>query len=210
MKRLVGPENNWANFAVGLVGDVFFDPINLLGFVGAAGRAGRLAQRVGLRGNRLGEIATQADRGAKINPQLLDAVEQGVKKQGKNLNNITDAEIMGRTPLRPRTAGRLTSASDLVAARDAGVEVKGLDSLLSQIGDNQRLMNQKLSRDVSLGLPGANISFNVPGGLAARQGIDSLVETAKFNPVGRLAQSVFNKNLDNMIRSWHVTQTRSS
>lgn len=196
---LVGQENNWGNFAAGLVGDVFFDPINLLGFVGSAGRAGRLAQKVGLRGNRLGEIATQAARrGAKINPQLLDAVEQGVKKQGKNLNNITDAEIMGRTPLRPRAAGRLTSASDLVAARDAGVEVKGLDSLLSQIGDNQRLMNQKLSRDVSLGLPGANISFNVPGGLAARQGIDSLVETAKFNPAGRLAQSVFNKNLDNI------------
>ncbi len=202
---VVGSEDTWGNALATAPLDFVIDPVNATGIgllgkgVGALSRAGRVASKAGLTGHTLGRTLTKAAQlGADINPKLVDQASEGASKIGKPLSKMADADIFGRTPLRPRQTARTATLNDILKAADAGVDVRNVDMIRKAVDDNPRLINQTLNRDFSFGTPNYNFGFNVPGGETLARGADSLIESAKFGYPGRAVQSVMNKNLDNV------------
>ena len=203
--HIVGSENTWGNALATAPLDFIVDPVNATGIgllgkgVGALSRAGRVASKAGLTGHTLGRTLTKAAQlGADINPKLVDQASEGAAKIGKPLSKMADADIFGRTPLRPRQTARTATLKDVLKSADAGVDVRNVDMIRKAVDDNPRLLDQTLNRDFSFGTPNYNFGFNVPGGERLARGADSLIEGAKFSYPGRAVQSVFNKNLDNV------------
>lgn len=109
-----GAPDTYANYAAGLLTDLIVDPWNLVP-IGPLTKVGRAAAKTGIEGTRAGRMATKAAAmGLQVqNPTLGRRAVQAAARAGKDISQLTDAQIAGRPFVRPRFANRNTTGIDL-------------------------------------------------------------------------------------------------
>lgn len=194
-ERLSGTEFNQAyglgdSALAGLGTEILLDPLNLLG-VGALTKAGRVVSKAGRLG-RAGEYLTKAAQAGKAAPEIARRAEQAAGGAA-NLSRLSAAEIAGKPLVRPRAATRFGTARQIASGMDNADEAADLLKKASGLED------AALSKDIGIGLPFMNplLSFNVPGGAAARDMVDTAVKGLKFSPIGRGVRYALDSSVGN-------------
>ena len=75
--KIVGPEDNWGNFAAGLAGDLLLDPLNAIG-IGGLSKAGKVLNKTKTLKQVPGILAQGVARGV---PGIADDVTQAVTRR---------------------------------------------------------------------------------------------------------------------------------
>lgn len=194
-ERLSGVEFNQAyglgdSALAGLGTEILLDPLNLLQ-VGALAKAGRVVSKAGRLG-RAGEYLTKAAQAGKAAPEIARRAEQAAGGAA-NLSRLSAAEIAGKPLVRPRAATRFGTVRQIAAGMDNADEAADLLKKASGLED------APLSKDIGIGLPFMNplLSFNVPGGVAARDLMDTAVKGLKFSPIGRGVRYALDSSVGN-------------
>lgn len=160
MAGLAGPEDNWGNWAGGLVTDFITDPLALLsGPAKALTPAGKAAAKLaGPVGNLLDTAPTAMTRKAISTGMADDALPMVARRTKKALEDTGrtistfDPATVGRPLYGTRTARRAGTLDDLIKyADDPDAAEEAARNLLG--GDLDKLRNQPLAKSFGIGLP---------------------------------------------------------
>lgn len=150
---LAGPEDNWGNFAAGMVADVATDPLSWLSGPSASlTKAGAAAKKLNLLDNAA-TVATKKAIASGTNdlPMVAQRTKQALESTGRTLGSF-DPAVVGRPLYGTRTARRATTLDDLVKYADDPAEAeKAARQLLG--GAYDEVKNQTLAKSFGIGLP---------------------------------------------------------
>jgi len=196
--NLVGDEDNWTNYGVGLAGDVLLDPLNLIG-VGGLTKAGKVVKAAGALDN-VGTAMTKAvAKGVDVGSDIASRVQKGVRRSGKqSLSQLSEAELLASAPLRPRAAAKFSSIKKLLDAADAGVEIPGIDRIRkAAAGLPDDILNQPLKNDLNImGTTIPIFSSKLPGGALVSDFLDSAAIGIRGTNLGRKFAKWTDKTVD--------------
>jgi hypothetical protein len=163
--NIVDEEDNWGNFALGLGGDLLFDPLNALG-IGGLSKAGKLLSKTKSLKQVPGILAQGVAR--KI-PGISDDVTSAVTRRaskmkmpggGKyDLGKASVAELTGNAPLYGGAANRYGTIRQIERAKKAGIDVpywNAIEQRLNKLSPaaRERILDQPLQYDFGIGIPG--------------------------------------------------------
>ena len=163
--KMVGPEDNWGNFAAGLAGDLLLDPLNAIG-IGGLSKAGKLLNKTRTLKQVPGILAQGVARGV---PGIADDVTEAVtRRAGRmkfpggapyDIGKASVAELTGAPPIYGGAAKRFGTIRQIEAAKDAGIDVpfwNAIEQRLSKLSPaaREKILDQPLQYDFGLGFPG--------------------------------------------------------
>ena len=145
--KIVGPEDNWGNFGLGLAGDLLLDPANAIG-IGGLSKAGKILNKTKTLKQVPGILAQGVARGV---PGIADDVTQAVtRRAGRmkfpggapyDIGKASVAELTGALPLYGGAAKRFGTIRQIEAAKDAGIDVpfwKAIEQRLDKLSPAAR------------------------------------------------------------------------
>jgi len=199
---LVGPDDNWGNFAAGAVADVVTDPLSFLsGPATSLTKAGRAAQKL----NLLDNAATVATKKALRNnvaddalPMVARQTKEALESTGRNLTEL-DPALKGRPLYGVRTARRNTTLGDLIDFADDPKAAE--EAARKMLGDSfDTLRTQKLADTFGFGLPfqDAAITGDLFGkgfGDKYADVLDTIGQSVRWSGPGRYAAAAFNNKV---------------
>ena len=196
-----GAADTYANYGAGLLMDLIVDPWNLVP-IGPLTKVGKAAAKAGIQGTKAGRMATKAAAaGLDVAPTLTNRATQAAARAGKNVSQLTDAQIAGRPFARPRFANRNTTGQNLMdylanpEMAQFGDELGAFANRAADLTPAQ--LAEPLRRDLGIQLPFMDplVTFNVPGGGVLGDLIDSSVSALKFGKVGQKFRSAFDADV---------------
>ena len=196
-----GAADTYANYGAGLLTDLIVDPWNLVP-IGPLTKVGKAAAKAGIQGTKAGRMATKAAAaGLDVAPTLTNRATQAAARAGKNVSQLTDAQIAGRPFARPRFANRNTTGQNLIdylanpEMAQFGDELGAFANRAADLTPAQ--LAEPLRRDLGIQLPFMDplVTFNVPGGGVLGDLIDSSVSALKFGKVGQKFRSAFDADV---------------
>ena len=194
---LAGEEDNWGNFFGGLGAEIALDPLSMLsGWTKALTPAGKAASAAGLLNKAPATLSKAYVAGKELAPELASRADDALQSLGRTREAISATDVTGRPLIGRRAASKFGTLRDLIDYADDPQKARQgvLDALK---GDESRLgglLDQKLGRDVGVGLPLMDPSFsiNVPGGTAAADALDTTLGALRWSTPGRLANALTN------------------
>ncbi len=215
---VVGEEDNWGNFAAGLAGDLFLDPLNALG-VGGLSKAGKLLNSTKTLKQVPGILAQGVAR--KV-PGIADDVTSAVtRRAGRmkfpggapyDIGKASVAELTGTPPIYGGAAKRFGTIRQIKAAKDAGIDVpfwKSIEQRLDKLSPaaREKMLDSPLQYDFGLGFPGfapflsttsKTPGANALGGMLSGLG-EGVANTAKYSAAGSYVSSKLRRTFDNKV-----------
>lgn len=218
---LAGPQDNWGNWAGGLVTDFFTDPLALLsGPAKALTPAGKAAAKLaGPVGNLLDTAPTAMTRKAISEgwlakpvsgattvtpalPMVAERTKNALEATGRQISTFDPATV-GRPLYGRRTAQRAGTLDDLIKyADDPDAAEQAARNLLG--GDLDKLRNQPLAKSFGVGLPfGDPLVVGDPLGKGFGDTyadvLDTLGQAYRWSPVGRTMAAGFDAKVGGTI-----------
>lgn len=200
---LAGPEDNWLNWAGGVVTDVVTDPLALLsGPAKALTPAGKAAAKLaGPVGSLLDTAPTVATRKAissgvakEALPMVARRTRDALEATGRKISTLDPATV-GRPLYGTRTARRAVTLDDLIKYADDPKEAERAARQL--LGDNlDKVRNQTLAKSFGVGLPfqdPAIVGDLLGAGFGDRYAdvLDTVGQAVRWSPVGRGLAAAF-------------------
>lgn len=189
-----GQEDDWANFALGTAAELAVDPLAWVsGPAKALTAAGQAAKKLNLLDDAARAVSKQAIAGQAV-PELAQRAATEINKRGgidavKAAQNI---DLYAKPLVGRRAAQRFGTLEDVIKFSDD--PTKAMDEAKLLLGDDlDGLLKQNLSRDVGISLPLGDpfATFNIPGGGAYSDALDSIGKGIRWSAPGRAAASLF-------------------
>jgi len=204
---LIGPDDNWANFAAGLGTEILTSPTAYLsGMSKALTPAGRALQKA----NVLDDapiIATRKALDTGIADDLLPTVarrnKEALKATGRNLSPIDPATV-GRPLYGKNTARRAISLDDAIRYSDTPNLEASLRGIMGDADFDALRSQQGVSKNFGIGLPfkDPSITGDFLGSAFADKyadTFDTLGSALRWSPLGRGAAAMFSKPVDSAL-----------
>lgn len=203
---LAGDEDNWGNFSAGLGAEIVTDPLAWLsGATKALTPAGKAAAKAGLLSDAPELLSKQFLRGG-ASPEIASRAARGQQAIGRA---VSEVDVAGRPLVGRRAASKFGTLQDLVDTSDNGVaDGQAYNDILDALGggpkaisDYEKLKSQTLGKDIGLGLPFMDplVSFNIPGGTAANDMLDSALGGIRWSLPGRAYKALTDNSVGNAI-----------
>ncbi|MEB3208662.1 MAG: hypothetical protein VKK63_07080, partial [Synechococcus sp.] len=201
---LAGEEDNWGNFAAGMVTDMVTDPLALVsGPAGSLTKAGAAAKKLNLLDNAATVATKKAiSSGATDLPMVARNTRKALEGTGRKLSTF-DPAVTGRPLYGTRTARRATTLDDLIKyADDPAAAEKAARELLGDSFDSVR--NQTLSKTFGVGLPLQDPAivgdlFGKGFGDKYADVLDTVGQSIRWSYPGRLASAAFDNRVGGRI-----------
>lgn len=192
----------WGRPLAGFAAEALLDPLNLA-TVGSSAitKAGRVAKAAGMLDDAQRIASKQLlSTGGDLGAFGSNAAKSWMDNFGKQVTDLTDADLTARPLVGPRMARRSTTLDDLVSAQpDRAAAIKRIDDAAGRWSDFESLRRSRLGGDIGLGLPFARnslLTMNVPVlGEYLSGGLDRIGQIARWSGPGRYAHSMFNTNV---------------
>lgn len=202
---LVGQEDNWGNFATGLVTDVVTDPLSwITGPAKSVTAAGKALTKAGLAdalpsAMTRKALSTGAARSGAI-PGVAKRTLKELDNTGRNLSTL-DPAVVGRPLYGTRTALREGTLDDAIRyAGDETAQRSAEQALLNVLGPDElaRLRNQPLAKSFGLATPLGDTfaTGDLLGkgfGDSYANALDTFGQAYRWSPVGRGMAALFDQ-----------------
>jgi hypothetical protein len=203
---LAGADDNWYNFAGGLAAEMALDPLAWAsGATKALTGAGKAAAKAGLLSEAPELLSKQFLRGQAA-PEIASRAARGQQAIGRAVSEI---DVAGRPLVGRRAASKFGTLQDLVSTADNGAaDGEAYNSVLDALGGGpdsiakyEKLKGQVLGKDIGLGLPFMDpvLAFNIPGGTAANDLLDSAMSGVRWSLPGRALKALTDNSVGNAI-----------
>ena len=216
-KGLVGREDTWGNYLLGMGFEIATDPLSLVsGPASALTKAGRVARSAGLYDDAAKALSRKylnsraAGTTASLGPEVASRASAGYKRaidSGKTM--VTDSDLYSKPLVGKRAASKHATLDDVIkyadnpqAAEDSIVKALGKGDAAAGKTALAKIRNQRLSNDIGIGLPLGDASYTADLGAfgnAYRDALDVAGRTARWSPVGRGAAALFDNRTNNQL-----------
>jgi hypothetical protein len=191
-------QDDWANFTAGTVAEIALDPLSMLsGPAKALTAAGKAAKKLNLLDDA-GRALSKQYLAGEAAPEIAKRAAAAAGKRSRPVAEGID--LYARPLVGKRAAQKYGTLDDLIKYADDPIKAeKEARSLLG--ADYDDIVRQNLSGDVGVSLPFGDpfATFNFPGGAAYRDALDSVGQTVRWSPFGRVLAAGFDGRVGSAI-----------